>query len=147
MAHLAMVKLVMEGNLYLMAKGAVQLTLRDQFNVVKIRRRGYAAILLETTDLILGDTHRQKYVDAVRLELDRVDLPVPEDLSIEIGHRENLNDPITYVGPFNLTEGFNFIDTRLTARFFRIKISGFSNVAFFVWSTLEFYGRVVGDRR
>ena len=130
-----------------MAKAAIQLTLRDQFDQIKFRRRGYAEILLETTDLILGDTHRQKYVDAVRLEMDRVVLPIAEDLSIEIGHRNKLSDVLLFEGPFTLMEGFEFINTRLTDRFFRVRISGFSNVAFFVWSTLEFYGAVVGDRR
>lgn len=130
-----------------MAKGAVQLVLSDQAGQVRFRRRGYAEILIETTDLILGDTHRQKYVDAVRLELDQVVLPIEEDIVVEIGFRDNLADPLFFAGPFTLSEGMDFIHTRLEARFFRVRVSGFSNVAFFIWSTLEFYGTIAGDRR
>ena len=130
-----------------MAEGALQLTLADQAGTVKLKRRGYADILLETTDLTLGDTNVEKFVDAVRLEMDQVQLLNPADLTVSIGHRDKLSEPVFYDGPFNLAEGMEFINTRLTAKFFRVKIEGTSNSIFFIWSTLEFYGAVAGRRR
>ncbi len=130
-----------------MATGALTLVLKDQFGRVKFRRRGYAVIMLETTDLALGATEKEKFVDGIRLEMAQVILDNPADLQVTIKYRNNLADSLVSVGPFNLAEGMDFIDTRLTAKFFRVRIEAFSNTVFFIFSILEFYGAVAGARR
>lgn len=127
-----------------MANAQVTITKKDSFGRVMFKRPGYSFISIETTDLHLGHTNFQKYVDAIRLEI--FDLRGGVSPSVEIGHRDTLSEPVVFEDAQAIGEGADMVFTRLTAKYFRIRLSLNTNTGFFVWAGLEFFGAPAGRR-
>ena len=127
-----------------MANGVIQLELKDEFGATKDLRAGLSNIDLETTDLDLGVPGKEKYIDVL--------LPLmAEDsnfagVSLTVGTKDHIGDAIVWGLPETLEAGMQPIYVRLTARYFRLRLQGATNSAFFVWSAIDFYGSVDGDR-
>lgn len=127
-----------------MASGAVKIVKKDSSGNVVLTQTGYSQVLLETTDLHLGHTNMQKYIDAVRLELSEVSEGTT--IGVEIGHRDKLSEDVVYEDSQEIGAGNDMVYTRITAKYFRIRIALNTNTAYFVWAALEFFGAPAGRR-
>ena len=127
-----------------MASAQVTITKKDSAGNVLFKRSGFSLVFVETTDLHLGHTNFQKYVDAIRLEM--IDFRGGSAPIVEIGHRDTLSKPVVFEAQQTIGEGADMVFTRLTAKYFRIRLSLSTNTGFFVWGGLEFFGAPAGRR-
>ena len=127
-----------------MANADLTITKTDNLGEVVFVSAGLAFADVQTTDLDLGAPDNQKYVDVIRLHIK--DLRGADDLSVEIGTRDNLTDPIVFSATQFIKEGMDEIFVRLTAKYFTVRLGMINASGFFVWGRLEFYGALAGRR-
>lgn len=126
-------------------KGQAFIRIRDNDgNLIQTRSSNPVAAFLQTKDIDFGQRQALKYIDVFTMEVDGdVDL---SGVTVNIGHRDNLNDEITWMGPFLLSELAEAVFTRFTARYVKLKISSISSTTFWQLGSIEVYGRTHGRR-
>ena len=122
-----------------MATAVANLTLRDAAGVILDQRTGAGEIQLETHDLDFGDGFQDKYVEILFPEItDGISLT---GMLLSLGYKERIEDPIVWEVGQQIQTGRNPLYFRRTAKFFRIKISGATNQAFFILSAIDIFGQ------
>lgn len=104
--------------------------------------RGERELWIESKDIEL-DTRDHKYIDTFCVELKDSGSTTA---TIKIGYRDRLEDPVEWTEAFPLSDLDNLFWTRLTARFFRVRIEDKAPETIWKLSALEFFGNRLKGR-
>lgn len=107
-----------------------------------VNAAGSGTLYVETKDLDFGAPQREKYVDAIVL-----DLQAPEEIplfNMKVGTRNALKEAITWTDLGYLDFNNPTVKIRQTSRFWRFKFIDEAPVAKWKLSSIEVYGRVLG---
>ena len=98
---------------------------------------GDRELWVESKDIEL-DSRQHKYIDT---------FIAPESTArIKLGWRDRLEDEIKWTDWFPITDRDNICWTRITGRYFRIRIEDTGAKVIWKLSALEFFGHVMGGR-
>ena len=104
--------------------------------------RGEKELWIESKDIEL-DSKAHKYIDTFVAELkDQGSLTA----KIKLGYRDRLEDEIQWTDWYPISGNDTMNWTRITARYFRIRIEDKSADIIWKLSALEFFGQVMGGR-
>lgn len=104
--------------------------------------KGDRELWIESKDIEL-DSRAHKYIDTFVAELQDVGSSTAK---IKLGWRDRLEDEIKWTDWFPMSDRDNVCWTRITGRFFRIRIEDKSAETIWKLSALEFFGQVQGGR-
>ena len=104
--------------------------------------RGDKQLWIESKDIEL-DSRKHKYIDTFVAELKNSGSTTAK---IKLGWRDRLEDEIQWTDWFPLADTDNICWTRITGRYFRIRIEDESAETIWKLSALEFFGNVMGGR-
>lgn len=104
--------------------------------------KGDRELWIESKDIEL-DSRAHKYIDTFVAELQDTGSSTAK---IKLGWRDRLEDEIKWTDWFPMSDRDNICWTRITGRFFRIRIEDKSAETIWKLSALEFFGQVQGGR-
>lgn len=104
--------------------------------------KGDRELWIESKDIEL-DSRAHKYIDTFVAELQDAGSSTAR---IKLGWRDRLEDEIKWTDWFPMSDRDNICWTRITGRFFRIRIEDKSAETIWKLSALEFFGQVQGGR-
>ena len=104
--------------------------------------KGDKMVWIESKDIELN-TRNHKYIDTFNAELKNSGSTTAK---IKIGYRDRLEDPIKWTDFLPLSDHDNLCWTRLTARFFRVRIEDEGPQTIWKLSALEFFGNMMKGR-
>lgn len=104
--------------------------------------KGDRELWIESKDIEL-DSRAHKYIDTFVAELQDAGSSTAK---IKLGWRDRLEDEIKWTDWFPMSDRDNICWTRITGRFFRIRIEDKSAETIWKLSALEFFGQVQGGR-
>lgn len=104
--------------------------------------RGDRELWIESKDIEL-DSRAHKYIDTFVAELKDLG---SNTAKIKLGWRDRLEDPVEWTDWFPMSDSDNVCWTRITGRYFRIRIEDKSAETIWKLSALEFFGQVMGGR-
>lgn len=104
--------------------------------------KGEQELWIESKDIEL-DTRDHKYIDTFNVELKNAGSTTAK---IKIGVRDRLEDDILWTDWFPMSDLDNICWTRLTGRFFRIRIEDKGPQTIWKLSALEFFGNRMKGR-
>lgn len=101
-------------------------------------------LYLQSEDLDLGSPNKQKYVDAVHLDLE-APREVPQ-LYINVGIRDRLQDEVIWLGRQQVDLDNPIVEIRETAMFFTIRFEDDLPTTQWKLSRMEWYGQLMEGR-
>lgn len=104
--------------------------------------RGEKELWIESKDIEL-DSKAHKYIDTFVAELKDQGSSTAK---IKLGYRDRLEDEIQWTDWYPISGNDTMNWTRITARYFRIRIEDKSADTIWKLSALEFFGQVMGGR-
>jgi hypothetical protein len=104
--------------------------------------RGEKELWIESKDIEL-DSKAHKYIDTFVAELKGQGSLTAK---IKLGYRDRLEDEIQWTDWYPISGNDTMNWTRITARYFRIRIEDKSADTIWKLSALEFFGQVMGGR-
>ena len=104
--------------------------------------KGEQELWIESKDIEL-DTRDHKYIDTFNAELKNAGSTTAK---IKLGWRDRLEDEIKWSDWFSMSDLDNICWTRLTGRFFRIRIEDKGPETIWKLSALEFFGNRMKGR-
>lgn len=104
--------------------------------------QGERELWIESKDIEL-DSKAHKYIDTFVAELKGQGSSTAQ---IKLGWRDRLEDELKWTDWFPLQDTDNMCWTRITGRYFRIRIEDKSAEVIWKLSALEFFGQVMGGR-
>lgn len=104
--------------------------------------RGEQKLWIESKDLEFG-TRWQKYIDTLVVELKNAGVT---GATLKIGYRDRLEEPLQWTEPFSFGDEDPMHWTRITARYFRVRIDDDSPQTIWKLSALELFGQQSGGR-
>lgn len=104
--------------------------------------RGEKELWIESKDIEL-DSKAHKYIDTFVAELKDQGSSTAK---IKLGYRDRLEDEIQWTDWYPISGNDTMNWTRITARYFRIRIEDKSAETIWKLSALEFFGQVMGGR-
>lgn len=104
--------------------------------------KGDRELWIESKDIELN-SRAHKYIDTFVAELQDTGSSTAK---IKLGWRDRLEDEIKWTNWFPMSDRDNICWTRITGRFFRIRIEDKSAETIWKLSALEFFGQVQGGR-
>ena len=104
--------------------------------------RGDRELWIESKDIELN-SRAHKYIDTFVAELKDQGSTTAR---IRLGWRDRLEDPLQWTDWFPMTDQDNICWTRITGRYFRIRIEDKSAETIWKLSALEFFGQTMGGR-
>lgn len=112
---------------------------------IPITAAGSGTLFVQTTDQDFGEPNRQKYVDTLLFDIES-DGAVPT-LALNVGFRDNLRDPLVFIGEQFLDLDNPLIEVRETAKFFVIRLEDQNPTNQWRLSSIEVYGQLMGKGR
>lgn len=104
--------------------------------------KGSNSLWIESKDIELG-SRAHKYIDTFCGELKNNS---DTTAIIKLGWRDRLEDSVKWTKEFPLSDFDKLCWTRITGRFFRIRIEDIDPTTIWKLSALEFFGKVGGGR-
>lgn len=104
--------------------------------------KGDKVLWIESKDIELN-TRDHKYIDTFNAELKNSGSTTAK---IKIGYRDRLEDELQWTEQFPLSDLDNLCWTRITARFFRVRIDDEGPETIWKLSALEFFGNKMKGR-
>lgn len=104
--------------------------------------KGDQELWIESKDIELN-TRGHKYIDTFNAEMKNSG---STSAKIKLGWRDRLEDPIKWTDWFPLSDLDNLCWTRITGRFFRVRIEDVGAETIWKLSALEFFGQQMNGR-
>lgn len=125
-----------------MTRGQFEMTFESPTGATLLQVAGApTSAFLESRDLDLGSRRAYKFIDAIIVELEEV-----TGAEVQIGFRNDLENPLSWLSLTELTEEALPHYLRLSNRYYRIRIASAGGKTFWRLAALEFFGNKFGER-